>query len=90
MSTILCSWGKSVSRFIDEAKVNQRLLPELAERAPLDETTTGRISRSGGPWRLLVPADDWCGNILDSLTVISPLADAYENVVAPIVSRDDC
>lgn len=82
--------GKSVSRFIDQAKVNQRLLPELAEWAPIAKTAAGRISRSGGPWRLLVPADDWCGNMLNSLTVISPLADAYENVAVPIVSRDEC
>ena len=81
--------GKSFSRFIDEAKVNKGLWAELAERAPLDEAAAGRISRSGGPWRLLVLVDDWCGDALNTLPFISRLADASENVELRIVPRDD-
>lgn len=80
--------GQSFSRFVASAQVNETLWKELAARAPLDSAEVERIRRSGGPWRLLVLADDWCGDALNTLPVIARLADAAENVEMRIVPRD--
>ncbi len=81
--------GKTFSRFLDEARVNQELWADLAERAVLDEVAAGRIAGAGGPWRLLILTDDWCGDALNTLPVISRLVDAAPNVDLRIVPRDD-
>ena len=82
------SAGRTFSHFVEGARANRELWVKLAERASLDREAVERIHRTGGPWRLLVLADDWCGDALNTLPVISRLADAAENVELRIVPRD--
>jgi hypothetical protein len=82
------SAGVSLTEFVQDAKANAELWREFTERAPLDDVSEARIRESGGPWRLLVLADDWCGDAANSLPVIDRLVAAAGNVELRIVPRD--
>jgi hypothetical protein len=80
--------GSTFARFVEEAKAYHELWAKLTERAPLDREAAERIRRTGGPWRLLVLADDWCGDALNTVPVIARLVDAVDDVQLRIVPRD--
>ena len=82
------SEGVSLTQFVQDAKANAELWREFTERAPLDDVSEARIRESGGPWRLLVLADDWCGDAVNLLPVIDRLVAAAGNVELRIVPRD--
>ena len=80
--------GQSFSDFVESARANEVLWKELSARASVDAHAVERVRRSGGPWRLLVLADDWCGDALNTLPVIARLVEASEKIEMRIVPRD--
>ena len=80
--------GLSFAEFVGSANANAELWREFSERAPLDDELAARIRESGGPWCLLVLADDWCGDAVNTLPVINRLVEAVPNAELRIVPRD--
>ncbi|HKK08936.1 MAG TPA: thioredoxin family protein [Gemmatimonadota bacterium] len=44
---------------------------------------------TGGPWHLLVLAEDWCGDASNTVPVLARFAEAAPNVDLRVVKRDD-
>jgi len=55
--------GVSFRRFLEEAEENRALWHAFADRVELDPEATQRVRDVPGCWRLLVLADDWCGDV---------------------------
>ena len=79
--------GLSFAEFVGSANVNAELWRKFSERAPVDDEAAARIRESGGPWRLLVLADDRCSDAVNTLPVIDRLIDAAPNAALRIVPR---
>lgn len=60
----------------------------FAPRAELVEEAAARIRNLPGCWRLLVLADDWCGDAVNTLPVLARLEEALPNLELRIVPRD--
>jgi hypothetical protein len=60
----------------------------FAPRAGLVEEAAARIRNLPGCWRLLVLADDWCGDAVNTLPVLARLEEALPNLELRIVPRD--
>jgi hypothetical protein len=80
--------GQPFDHFLDEADENRALWHAMAERAPLHDEAARRIEASDGCWRLLVLADDWCGDAVNTIPVIERLAQAANNLELRIIPRD--
>lgn len=80
--------GRPFYRFLDEVDAHRSLWHAVAERAPLHEDSARRIEESDGCWRLLILADDWCGDAVNTLPVIERLAQATNNLELRIIPRD--
>jgi thioredoxin family protein len=80
--------GTSFGDFIRSAIAQRAQWEAFAYRAPLVEDAVTKIRLAGGCWRLLVLADDWCGDAVNILPVIARLAAALPNLELRIVPRD--
>lgn len=80
--------GLSFPRFLDRTEANRDLWHAFAERAPFCETAAARIRKLRGCWRLLVLADDWCGDAVNTVPLAARLARSLDNVELRIVPRD--
>lgn len=77
------------SRFLDTVEANADLWRSLAGRASVPVGMVERVRAAGGKWHLLVIAEDWCGDAVNTLPVLARLAEAAENVELRVVSRDE-
>ena len=80
--------GVGFPRFLEEVRATAELWREVARRTRVDEEARRRVRRTGGSWRLLVLADDWCGDAVNSLPVVARLVDAHPAAELRIVARD--
>lgn len=80
--------GVSFARFLEEAKENQALWHAFADRVAPDRQAARRVREAPGCWRLLVLADDWCGDAVNTLPVVAALVDGAPDVDLRIVPRD--
>ena len=48
-----------------------------------------RVRRIGGDWKLLVLAEDWCGDASNTVPVLARFAEAAPNVEMRVVERDE-
>ena len=73
--------------FLQAAKTNRAMWEAMAVRAHPVAEAARRLATAGGPWRLLVLADDWCGDAVNTLPVLARLAD-LAGIPLRIVPRD--
>lgn len=81
--------GRSFSVFLEEANANHELWQATARRAPVREEAVERIKEVGGTWKLLVLADDWCGDAVNTLPVMARLAESAPNLDLRVVGREE-
>lgn len=81
--------GKTFAEFLQAAEVSADLWRAITEHVALHEESLQRIAAVGGRWRLLVLADDWCGDAVNIVPVIAGLADASPNLELRILGRED-
>jgi len=81
--------GRTFPEFLRSVQANEDLWHSIARRAPLRDEALGRIAGVGGKWRLLVLADDWCGDAVNTLPVIARLVEAAPNLELRIVGREE-
>jgi len=81
--------GRTFRAFLDAVEANRDLWWSLAGRVALQEESVARIAAVAGRWRLLVLADDWCGDAVNILPVVAGLADAAPNLTLRILGREE-
>ena len=76
------------SNFLDGVEANAGLWRSLARRAEVTGDVVERVRALGQRWHLLVLAEDWCGDAVNTLPVLAKLADVADNLDLRILSRD--
>lgn len=76
------------ANFVRDANENVELWQVLARRAQVPHDAVARVSALGGRWHLLVLAEDWCGDALNSLPVLARLAELAPNLDLRVLARD--
>ena len=72
----------------DEVEKHPELWRGIYRTHDTPEWAAARVQETGGPWRLLVIAEDWCGDASNTVPVLARLAEAASNLDLRIVKRD--
>jgi len=80
--------GTNFDDFLATAEANRDLWEAFAHRARVPEDALSRVRALDGCRRLLILADDWCGDAVNTVPVIVRLAEGSKHVEARIVPRD--
>jgi len=80
--------GVTSSEFVRDATANQAQWESFARRAPLIVEAAAPLARVTNCLRLLVLADDWCGDAVNTLPVIARMVESADNVELRVVPRD--
>lgn len=81
--------AKPFSAFLRDVEVNAALWHSIARRADVPREWVERVRNAGGKWHLLVVAEDWCGDAVNTLPVLAKLAELAGNIDLRIISRDE-
>jgi Thioredoxin len=74
--------------FRDGTEANADLWLAVARRASVPDDLVRRSEATGDRWHLLVLAEDWCGDAVQTLPFAAKLADAASNIDLRVVGRD--
>ena len=74
--------------FLDGVETNADLWRSIARRAEVPDGDVERVRALGRRWHLLVLAEDWCGDAVNTLPVLAKLADIADNLDLRVLSRD--
>lgn len=80
--------GQTYEKFLATTGDHAPLWHAVTRRTEIAAGIVDRVRALGGQWHLLVLAEDWCGDAVNSLPVIARLAASLENVDLRILSRD--
>ena len=81
--------GSTFDQFLEGTEVNRDMWLALAGRSADITAAAERIAALPGRWRLLVLAEDWCGDAVNTLPVLVRLAETAGNIDVRIVGRDE-
>ena len=76
------------ANFLEGVEANADLWRSVARRAAVPDDAVQRVRALGQRWHLLVLAEDWCGDAVNTLPVLAKLADLAENLDLRVLSRD--
>jgi len=80
--------GLTFADFVASAHANVELWRAVYARAQVNDTVIARMEAVGGHWHLLVLAEDWCGDAVNTLPVIARLAERAPNLDLRVLARD--
>lgn len=81
--------ARSFARFSQEAKENRGLWEGVYRTATIPKWAIEKVNERGGGLRLLVIADDWCGDASNTVPVLAKLGDEAEGLEVRVIGRDD-
>lgn len=81
--------GRTFDEFLAAVEANRELWHAMASRARIDPDLTARLRTIPGEWRLLILADDWCGDAVNILPVVARLVEDVAAVDIRIVGREE-
>ena len=74
------SQGMTYDQYMETVKVNKARIEEYYANVALDSEQTARLqdlaSQEGGPARMMVIGEDWCGDVVRELPVLARVAEA--------------
>ena len=74
------SQGMTYDQYMETVKVNKARIEEYYSNVSLDTEQTARLqelaSQEGGPARMMVIGEDWCGDVVRELPVLARVAEA--------------
>jgi hypothetical protein len=79
------SWSDYLGR---EVAKHPDLWNGVWQRARVPQWALDEAAAAGGPWRLLVISEDWCGDASNTVPVLARLAETLPNVEMRVVKRD--
>ena len=85
----LWSSAKTYEQFLREAEKNLGLWEGVYRKASIPEWAAERLSQTGTELRLLILAEDWCGDAANTVPVLAKLGTEVENVDVRIIKRDE-
>lgn len=80
--------AESAEAYVARTVENHELWKMTFKRAALSEEDARRAAAIAGTWRVLVLAEDWCGDAVNSVPVLQRVADANPNIELRLVDRD--
>ena len=73
----------------DEVDKNRSLWEGVYAHSRTPEWATRRSADVGGPWKLLVLAEDWCGDASNTVPVLARFAEDVPNFELRVIKRDE-
>jgi hypothetical protein len=73
----------------DKVRRNEALWSGVHARAAVPAWAVETAARIGGPWKLLVISEDWCGDASNTVPVLARMAEALPGIEMRIVARDE-
>jgi Thioredoxin len=80
--------GLTFADFLAAARANVDLWRAIYARAHVSDDAIARVVASARPWHLLVLAEDWCGDAVNTVPVMARLAEHAPNLDLRILPRD--
>ncbi len=77
------------AQFSRDASENRGLWEGVYRTTPIPGWAVEKVGESGGSLRLLVIAEDWCGDAANTVPVLGKLGDEAEGIDVRIIRRDD-
>ena len=81
--------GRTYQAFLESANARRETWLENTKAASLDPAVLARGRAVGGEWRLLVVAEDWCGDSANTIPYVARLIDSIPSVALRIVNSTD-
>lgn len=75
-------------QFLDAAEANAELWRATDKRVAIEPGTVERAASIPGRWNILVMADDWCGDAVNSVPHIARLAEQVPGWELRVIGRD--
>ncbi|TVR57597.1 MAG: thioredoxin family protein [Gemmatimonadales bacterium] len=82
------SEGVDLDAFLAEARANRDMWHAMADRIPAHDDASAQLSELGGRWKVLVLADDWCGDAVNTVPVATRLLEAGGTAEVRIIPRE--
>jgi hypothetical protein len=80
--------GMTFAEFCASAKANTDLWKKIYEHAEVAPDIVSRAAALGGTWHLLVLAEDWCGDAVNTIPPLARLTEVAPNITLRILARD--
>jgi hypothetical protein len=80
--------GATFADFSAAAKANNDLWKKIYEHAEVAPDIVTRAAALGGTWHLLVLAEDWCGDAVNTIPPLARLTEVAPNLTLRILARD--
>lgn len=81
--------GVDFTTFLEQAEEHREFWHAVAARTELPDEFAARAASLARGLRLVVLADDWCGDAINSLPVVARIGEAAPELALRIVPRDD-
>lgn len=81
--------GRTYQAFLESAVARRETWLENTRAATLDSAVLARARAVSGEWRLLVVAEDWCGDSANTIPYVARLIDSLPSVALRIVNSTD-
>lgn len=80
--------GVTFAEFLDDADRREDTWHGNFGAAEVPESLLERARAAGGSWRMLVVAEDWCGDSANTIPYVAHLADLLDNVEMRVVDSE--
>lgn len=80
--------GLTFSAFLESARANKELWGAVYAHAHVHDAAVARALATGRTWHLMVLAEDWCGDAVNTVPVIARLTERAHNIDLRILPRD--
>jgi hypothetical protein len=81
--------AQEFQEFLKSVTDNEPLWNALARRATVPDDLVERVRAMPGSWRLLVLLEDWCGDAVNTVPILSRLAELSPNLSLRVLKRDE-
>ncbi len=81
--------GETFGEFMARETINRALWLGITHRVSIPLEISARVEALGGHWHLLVLSEDWCGDAVNIVPIVSKLADSVSNMDLRILARDE-
>jgi Thioredoxin len=75
-------------KWLPTAEKNADLWKAVYAHARVPDEIVARVVRLGGPWRLLVLSEDWCGDAVNTVPVVQRLVERAPGLELRLLGRD--
>jgi hypothetical protein len=81
--------GRTYQAFLESANARRETWLENTKAATVDPAVLARGRGVGGEWRLLIVAEDWCGDSANTIPYVARLIDSIPSIALRVVNSTD-